>query len=38
MCDVREATARVLDSTTLADLIKRSQLAIRGNHILDYSI
>jgi Rrf2 family protein len=38
MCDVREATARVLDATTLADLIKRSQLAIRGNHILDYSI
>jgi Rrf2 family protein len=38
MCEVREATARILDTTTLVDLIKRSQAASRGNHVLDFSI
>jgi hypothetical protein len=38
MCDVREATARILDSTTLADLVKRSQLAMHGRDVLDFSI
>jgi len=38
MCDVREATASILDSTSLADLLKRSQLAARGAEVLDFSI
>ena len=38
MCDVREATARILDSTTLADLLKSSQAAISGGQVLDFSI
>jgi DNA-binding IscR family transcriptional regulator len=38
MCDVREATARILDSTTLADLLKSSQAAMGGGQVLDFSI
>ena len=38
MRDVREATARILDSTTLADLLKRSQLAAHGREALEFSI
>ncbi|HTW88203.1 MAG TPA: Rrf2 family transcriptional regulator [Candidatus Binataceae bacterium] len=38
MRDVRDATARILDSTTLADLLKRSQLALHGREALQFSI
>ena len=38
MCEVREATARILDSTTLADLLKRSQIARHGGEVLNFSI
>jgi Rrf2 family protein len=38
MCEVREATAKILDSTTLADLLKRAQVAIHGHDVLDFSI
>jgi DNA-binding IscR family transcriptional regulator len=38
MCDVREASARILDSTTLADLLKRSQVTALGREALDFSI
>jgi len=38
MVDVREATARILDSTTLEDLLKRSQLAVDGRNVLQFSI
>src|ERR1700683_2329591 len=38
MCDVREATARILDSTTLADLLKSSQAAMSGGPVLDFFI
>ncbi len=38
MVDVREATARILDSTTLEDLLKRSQLASDGRNVLQFSI
>ena len=38
MCDVEEATALILDSTTFADLLKRSQLAMRGRGAPDFSI
>jgi hypothetical protein len=38
MRDVREATARILDSTSIADLLKRSQLAALGREALEFSI
>jgi Rrf2 family protein len=38
MCDVREATARILDSTTLTDLLRRSQIARQGREVLNFSI
>ena len=38
MCEVREATAKILDSTTLADLLKRAQVALHGHDALDFSI
>ncbi len=38
MREVREATARILDSTTLADMLKRSQLAAMGRDALEFSI
>jgi len=38
MKDVRDATARILDSTSLADVSKRSQLIAVGRDALQYSI
>ena len=38
MKDVRDATARILDSTTFADLLKRSQIAVRGAGAIEFSI
>jgi Rrf2 family protein len=38
MCDVREATAHILDATTLTDLLTRSQSAQRGSQVLEFSI
>jgi len=36
--DVRDATARILDSTTLADVLKRVESAVNGKEGLDYAI
>jgi Rrf2 family protein len=38
MCEVREATASILDSTTLADLVEHSRQAAMGREPLDFSI
>ncbi|MGA2409827.1 MAG: Rrf2 family transcriptional regulator [Candidatus Binataceae bacterium] len=38
MKEVRDTTARILDSTSLADVSKRSQLATLGREALQYSI
>ncbi|HUN59818.1 MAG TPA: Rrf2 family transcriptional regulator [Candidatus Binataceae bacterium] len=38
MKDVRDTTARILDSTTLADVAKRSQVTALGREALQYSI
>jgi Rrf2 family protein len=38
MKEVRDATARILDSTTLADVLKRVELAVAGKDALTYSI
>jgi Rrf2 family protein len=38
MKDVREATAQILDSTTLADLIHRVNVAENGREALSFSI
>ena len=38
MKDVREATARILDSVTLADMISRVRLIETGKEALNYSI
>ena len=38
MCEVRDATARILDLTTLDDLLKRSRAAERGSDVLEFSI
>jgi Rrf2 family protein len=38
MREVREATARILDSTSLADIQKRAEIASRGREALEYSI
>jgi len=38
MKDVRDATARILDSTTLEDLVRRSQAAALGREALQFSI
>jgi len=38
MRDVREATARILDQTSLADVLGRVQLAVEGRKPLEYSI
>jgi Rrf2 family protein len=38
MKDVRDATARILDSTSLADVAKRSQVIALGRDALQYSI
>ena len=38
MKEVRDATARILDSTTLADLVKSSQAAALGREASEFSI
>jgi len=38
MKEVRDATAKILDATTLADLLKRGQLAALGPDALEFSI
>lgn len=38
MKDVRDATSRILDGTSLADLLKRVDLVVRGKEGLTYSI
>jgi Rrf2 family protein len=38
MKDVRDSTARILDSTSLADVAKRSQVIALGRGALEYSI
>jgi Rrf2 family protein len=38
MKDVRDATAAILDSTTFADVLKRSRMAGKGERALMYSI
>src|SRR5271170_3433762 len=38
MKDVRDATARILDATSLADLLKRVETVMRGKEGLTYSI
>jgi Rrf2 family protein len=38
MKDVRDATSRILDGTSLADLLKRVELVVRGKEGLIYSI
>jgi Rrf2 family protein len=38
MKDVREATAKILDSTTLADMIRRAEVAKAGNEALSFAI
>ena len=38
MKEVRDAAAKILDATTLADLVKREQLAALGREALEFSI
>ena len=38
MCEVREATARILDQTSLVDLLKLSQAAQAEGRVLEFSI
>jgi Rrf2 family protein len=38
MKDVRDATAKILDSTTLADIISRVQVAVIGREAVNFSI
>lgn len=38
MKDVRDATAQILDSTTLADMLKRVQVAVVGKEAVRFSI
>ncbi|HEV3114387.1 MAG TPA: Rrf2 family transcriptional regulator [Candidatus Binataceae bacterium] len=38
MKDVRDATARILDSTTLADVLKRVEAVVQGKEGLHYAI
>jgi Rrf2 family protein len=38
MKEVRDATAKILDATMLADLVKRGQLAALGREALEFSI
>jgi len=38
MKDVRDATAQILDSTTLADMLKRVQVAVVGKEAVSFSI
>jgi Rrf2 family protein len=38
MKDVRDATARILEQTSLADILKRVELAVEGKDALNYAI
>jgi len=38
MKEVRDATSQILDSATLADMLKRTQLAVNGRESLNFSI
>jgi DNA-binding IscR family transcriptional regulator len=38
MKEVRDATAKILDSTTLADVIRRVEVAARGKEEINYAI
>jgi hypothetical protein len=38
MKDVRDATAAILDSTTFADVLKRSRAIANGGRVLMFSI
>src|SRR5579863_6453802 len=38
MKEVRDATARILDSASLADVLKRVEMAVRGKEALTYAI
>jgi Rrf2 family protein len=38
MKDVRDATARILDQTSLVDILKRVELAVEGKDALNYAI
>ncbi|HYB89627.1 MAG TPA: Rrf2 family transcriptional regulator [Candidatus Binataceae bacterium] len=38
MKDVRDATAKILDSTTLADMLKRVEVAVSGGEALSFAI
>jgi len=38
MKEVRDATARILDSTTLADMLKRVEIAVSGAEALSFAI
>jgi Rrf2 family protein len=38
MKDVRDATARILDQTSLADILKRVEVAVQGKDTLHYAI
>ena len=38
MKDVRDATARILDQTSLADVLKRVEVAVEGKDALNYAI
>ena len=38
MKDVRDATARILDQTSLADILKRVEVAVEGKNALNYAI
>jgi len=38
MKDVRDSTARILDQTSLADVLRRVELAVQGKEALHYSI
>ena len=38
MKDVRDATAQILDSTTLADVLKRVESVVQGKEGLSYAI
>jgi hypothetical protein len=38
MKDVRDATARILDATSLADVLKRVEVAVQGKEAVSYTI
>jgi len=38
MKEVRDATAKILDSTSLADMLKRIQVAVEGKEALSFAI